>query len=338
MGGMIGSMLGGLPIVGGMFSGQQGGGGYPGGGASSGSYGSGGYGAGGYAPGATPGYSGINPYAGQPGGQPGGANPMQGLDFTRQGAGESFYDATKSNYTTPGSGEAYSANVMDRYGNGSTPTVSNNAQGAYSQFQSSTPANIAPYYDNAIRQGNEDIRQTMASKGSYGSSFADDQSAEMVTNLRAQQAKDEAGYGLQRAGMSGQLAQGADASSRGVSDNERGWMGALGDIAFGGQGLGMSRLGQGQGAAGAAQDQQRTRGQDYFNNAMMTGDRFAGLMAPTYDAMIGGDVDLMGNQIGLATGLGTEAQNQDYRNTERFMSDMERTNAMMGGGGGKKGK
>lgn len=340
----VGNLVGQVPIVGGLAQGALG--------TVGGMFGGGGQPAGGYgAPSGYPGgYGGYPAPGGSPygGGAPPAGNPMQGLDFTKQGAGESFYGQNQSQYTAPGMGERYSANVMDRYGAG-TPGVTNNAATQYSSFQQNQPnlsQNLDPYYNNAIRRGEEDIRTNMASKGAYGSSTADDQTRELVTNLRAEQANREGQYGLERAGelrnwqaTGGALASGADSSSRGASDNERGWVSTLGDIAGAGQGMAMGRLGQGMNAATTAQGLQRNRGQDYFNNAATTGGAMAGIMGPAYESMISGDVDAMGNQIGLSTGLGAEALNQDYRNTERFMSDMERTQRMMGGGAGKgKGK
>lgn len=337
----VGGIVGQVPIVGGLAQGALGtAGGILGGGGKGpqgGAQQPGGYGQG------RPGYN-PNPNQGGYGQQPAG-NPMQGLDFTKQGAGESFYQQNQGAFKTPGMGENYSADVMNRYGGGNTPGVSNNAQSQYQSFQQNQPnlsANMDPFYNNAIRKGNEDIRTNMAAKGAYGSSTADDQTREMVTDLRSQQAREEAQYGLQRAGemrgwqqTGGSLASAADASSRGQSENERAWTGTVGDIANAGQGMGMNRLGQGMNAATTAQGLQTGRGQNYFNNAMGMGDRMSGLMGQTYGNMLQGDQDAMGNSIGLATGLGAEALNQDYRNTERFMSDMERTQAMAGGGKGK---
>lgn len=349
MGGIVsgvGNLVGGVPVVGGLAQNVLGsvGGALPGGGA--GGKGKGPAGGGGGARGAPGGgQPGRTPYFGAPGAPGGGGqNPMQGLDFTKQGAGESFYQQNQGAFTTPGMGERYSGNVMSRYGQG-TPGVTNNAQTQFQSFQQNQPQlsqDLNPYYNNAIRRGNEDIRTNMAAKGAYGSSTADDQTREMVTNLRADQANREGQYGLQRAGelrgwqnTGGALASGADASSRGQSENERAWTGTVSDIANAGQGMQFGRLGQGFQTAAGAQGLQRQRGQDYFGNTMAMGNSMAGLMAPTYERMIQGDIDMMGNSVGLETGLGAEALNQDYRNTERFMSDMERTQAMAGGGKGK---
>jgi hypothetical protein len=149
------------------------------------------------------------------------------------------------NGNVPGMGENVSAALLGHYSDSGVPGVSNNAQGAYDSFNSSTPANMGAYYDNASRNSANAINTQMAARGSYGSSNAIGVLGNAETNLRAQQAKDEAGYGLQRASMKGSLASAADNSSQAASANERNWVGALSDLGFRNQQQGMSRYQQG---------------------------------------------------------------------------------------------
>ena len=148
------------------------------------------------------------------------------------------------NGNVPGMGENVSAAFLGQYAQNGTPSTTQNAQGAYSQFQQSTPANMDPYYDNASRNSANAINTQMAARGSYGSSNAVGVLSNAETNLRAQQAKDEAGYGLSRAGLGGTLASSADQSSLANSTNERNWMSGLSDLAFQNQKQGMDRYQQ----------------------------------------------------------------------------------------------
>jgi hypothetical protein len=160
----------------------------------------------------------ITTSGGQPavtGLQPGNGAGINGVDLTQPGMGENVSNAYLSAYAQNG-----------------TPTTSNNAQQAYTDFRNSQPANMDPYYNNAQRLSDNAINTQMAARGSYGSSNAIGVLSNADTNLRAQQAKDEAQYGLQRYGLQGQLASGSDVSSLNQSNNERDWMNGLTDIGF----------------------------------------------------------------------------------------------------------
>lgn len=163
-----------------------------------------------------------------------------------------------------GTGENVSAAMLNHYGAAGTPTVTNNAQSAYQNFATNAgpapDANMNAYYDNASRNSANTINRQMAARGSYGSSNAVGVLSNAETNLRAQQAKDEASYGLQRAqyglsraGTESSLAGTADASSRANSADERDWMSGLSDLGFKNQDANISRgqtlLGDEKGAA-----------------------------------------------------------------------------------------
>lgn len=145
------------------------------------------------------------------------------------------------NGNVPGAGENVSASYLNYYGQNGTPTTSNNAQQAYTDFRNSSPANMNPYYDNAQRNSDNAINKQMAARGQYGSSNAVGVLSNADTNLRAQQAKDEANYGLQRYGLEGQLASGSDQSSGAQSQNEMNWMNGLSNLGFANQKEGTAR-------------------------------------------------------------------------------------------------
>lgn len=79
-------------------------------------------------------------------------------------------------------------------------------------FGQTSPADMSPYYDRAKERSGADINRQFAARGMYGSSAATDALGQAFTDLDAQQAKDEADYGLKRYGLAGTLASGADAS------------------------------------------------------------------------------------------------------------------------------
>lgn len=188
------------------------------------------------------------------------------------------------NAAVMGSGENFANAAVGYYGNGGMPSVSQNAQTAYGDFRSSTPANMDPYYDNASRKMQNTINTQMAARGSYGSSNAVGNIMAGETDLRAQQAKDEANYGLQRQQLGGSLASSADNSSMAASADERNWVSGLGDMAFRGQQMGKDRF------------------QQNYANSMGFGDVMAGLEGDSYAAEHANDSSLMDNGLSAATG------------------------------------
>jgi hypothetical protein len=204
--------------------------------------------------------------------------------------------------TQPGLGEDFAAASLDYYGNGGMPALSNNQQSYYDSFQASRPdiaadPGLDPYFDNAVTNAQRDIDKNAAARGSYGSSAAIGFGAQAATDLRAQQAHEEAQYNLQRLGEQRQweglgfnMAGGADANSLAASEDERAWLGAQGSLAF------------------AGQDASRARGQDFFNNTMALGDRTAGIMGQEYDNMFTDDAALMEAAMAAEMGTATEAQ------------------------------
>jgi hypothetical protein len=87
-------------------------------------------------------------------------------------------------------------------------------------------ANMDPYYDLAFQDSARQLNQASASRGRFNSTGAMNQITQASTRLNAQQAKDEAGYQLDRAKAMGDLAVSGTA---GKAD----WMTNMGNLAFG---------------------------------------------------------------------------------------------------------
>jgi hypothetical protein len=133
---------------------------------------------------------------------------------------------------------------------------------------------------------------------------------------------------LNRGQVAGSLGSAADTSSRGINQNQLGWMQGLGSLGLGLQnsdlnrlmtgmnaagGVDQSSLSQlmsGMGAAGQAQNALANRGQNYFNNQMGLGQQQAGILGNTYGQMLGVDQGLFGDQQQALLGLPREQLNQ----------------------------
>lgn len=263
--------------------------------------------------------------AGAPGG---GVGTLQGLDFTQPGALEQYQKNTAGYFNQPTLSEMFAKNAIAQ-GAGAAPT--NRAEDAYQQFSSSQPANMDPYYANARRIAEENIRKTMAARGSYGSSAADDLYNEAYTNLAADQAQKEAQYGLSRGSLLGSLAQGADSSSLAGSADRRNWENALASIAGQGDVQGLNRITGGANIAGAAQGAQTTRGQNAFNNQLQLGDRMSNIMGQGYGNIFGTDLGLFNEGVGLNTGTATEGYNQAAQNALMQRNNVQNFNNLLGG-------
>lgn len=342
LGGLLGGggSAGGLPIIGGLLGGGQ------------------------QNPAATP--QGWNNYAGLQ--QPGmGTFPVQQTpqapqynfhgDVSGPGTAETFYGANgdkfgaptasgqfwsenQGNFGKPGQGEQYWSQVA---GNFNAPkATSNNAQGAYDQFRGSVPANLDPYYNAAIQKAEAGVNNAYGARGQFNSSAALQGVADVNAQLRAQQAKDEADYGLQRSALGGTLAGAADASSRGASQDMLGWLTGGANIAgnadrnalarlMGGGNLagqadaaGLSSLMSGMNAANMAQNAEQGRANDYFRNLLAMGNAQAGAMGSVYPQMMGTDLSLLDQSNQAMLGYPREALNQGINgraSTEQGLSN-----------------
>lgn len=362
MGGAIASAA--LPALGGLFGGGgAGGGGLQGGFASL------------LAGGNTPQQRGYGisdpmqpqPYNTGPGLMPGQNPGVEGANLYQQGAGEEQWDATKGAYSAPGaasqwwganqgaygapgSGEQFAAQQTAKYAGG-TPQVTQNSATAYNASLGAQPnlsANMDPYYENAKRRSAEEINSQMAARGMMGGTPGMDRVAESFTDLNAQQARDEAQYGLQRSadmrgwsGLQGQLAGQADQTSALKSQDERSWMSGLGDLAMSGQNAWLGRMGQagqlagqadqadlsrlnsGMNAAMGAQNAQAGRANQLWDQQMQLSDQLSNGWRQAQENMLGADSSFMDSGMGMELGLGAEALNQGYRNQQRFKDDFE---------------
>ncbi len=335
-GGGLGGMLGGLPIVGGMLGGggqQQGGGGM---GAAMGQTPGQSPNFPGYGPGAFPGWP-VPPPMSTP------QAPKFEGDLSKPGAAESYFDQNQGKWGQAGPGSGFAKNAAgslsgpgtgNDYWGGvagkfqSPQGTAQNAQGAYDDFKSSAPPNMAAYYDNAVTNANKDINNQFGARGLYNSSAATNALGTADANLRAQQAKDEAQYGLSRSQLGGNLAGAADTSSRGASQDMLSWLGTGGGLAnqlqglgiqgamgMGNLGLGMDQsylnaINSGMGAANAAQNALRTRGQDYFSNNFGLAQQNANNMSNIYGHALGNDQNIQEQQIAAMLGLNQGNLNQ----------------------------
>lgn len=330
------------------------------------------------------------PYASGPGLMPGTPQDIQNADLGAAGAGETQFAMNANLYSEPGQqeqwwalnngayagpgiGEGYVASVLDRKfpggqgapgTPGSTTGGTQNAQEAYKASLTQQPtiaADMSPFYSNAERKLTEGIDRAMAARGLYSSSAGMDRTAEALTDLAAQQARDEANYGLQRsqnlqgwAGLQGQLASAADQGSRAGSSEELAWITGLGDLALSGQNAWLARMGQagnlagaadqamlgrlgaGQSAAMQAQQAQQSRLQQLWDMEMGLGGALGSAATGAYNDMFADDLALLEAQMMAEAGLTAEAVNQSHRNQERIKKDAEWIKDMfmgMGGGG-----
>lgn len=274
-------------------------------------------------PGAVPGYpqtQGPSAYPGYPVPQQPGPHPTYNFqgDQSGPGAAEQFYAQNQGRFTQPTQASGYWSQNQQRFGQpgqgdqfwnqaqgmfnehraGGKP--SNNAQTAFDQFQAQTPANTSPYYQRASDLATHKLQNAQAAQGILGSSVGTQQIADAQANLLGQQALADANYGLQRGATAGNLASGADLSSRGASQDALGWLGGLGQLALGTQAGdtsrmlaggqlanlsdqgGLAQLMSGMNAAQGAQGALRNRAQDYFNNTMGLGGAEAGILGNNY--------------------------------------------------------
>lgn len=331
--GFVSDALSSIPIVGGLFGGGGGGSSAPQQNPNMGQ-------ALGSAPMPSPNYPGYGPQAFPGWPVPAPMSTPQAPKFNGNladpGAAESYFSQNMSRFTGAGPGQQYAGNAADKLGQkgsgqdywqgvqgafNAPKAVAQNAQGAYNQFQNSTPADTSSYYNQAVTNANKDVNNQMAARGMYNSSAATNQLATTDANIRAQQAKDEADYGLQRAGLGGSLASAADTSSRGASQDMLSWLGTGGQLAnqlqnlntnqfmnLGQMGLAMNQgalsgLNSGMNAAQGAQQALAQRGQNYFNNTMGLSQANAGGLTGIYGQGLQNDQQLQDQQIATMLGL-----------------------------------
>lgn len=356
VGGMAKGLVGGLPVVGDMLGGSKGGQQQ--------------------APQQAPQYPGF-PQMGGPNSYPGwpvpgpGPNPTYNFqgDQSKPGAAESYFSDNKDKFGAPTATSQYWGQNQGKFGQpgqgdqfwnqaqgmfNTQKPGSNNAQSAFDQFQGSAPANTDPFYSRAVQQTTNHLNNQAAARGQFNSTGALQTIGDATANLRGQQAQADAQYGLNRGQVAGSLGSAADTSSRGINQNQLGWMQGLGSLGLGLQNSDLSRLMTGmnaaggvdqtnlaqimagQGAAGQAQQALANRGQNYFNNLNQMGGQQAGVLGNTYGAMLGNDQKLFDDYQQALLGLPREQLNQSIggrKNTEEGIGNLAGImGSFMGGG------
>lgn len=260
--------------------------------------------------------------------------------------------AVGSGFLAPGESTGYWQGVAGQF-NGGGPMVSNNAQGAYDSYMKSMPdinpdANLGAYYDNARTRQTQDMNRELGSRGAYNSSAALDQIAQGNATLNAQQAKDEGQYGLDRAStlgnlaaIGGNLASGADTSSRSSADSKLGYLRTGGELAHTSTQDELARV-TGAVDAGATVDRveieklrtaadialsgQREHndiGQNAFKNAIDLGAKTAGVAQQAYQDILDGDKELLDAVLSGNVAALTDKYNMTVADANKFMSDMK---------------
>jgi hypothetical protein len=315
---------------------------------------------------ASPGY-GPQAWPGWPVPQFAGGAPKQNFqgDFGKPGPGEVFFSQNASKYGAPGvlpgwysqnQGKFGGSGPADDYwaglsGKWNAPGVSQNSQTAWNQFNQQVPTNTDPYYDNAVRLATRDINSQMAAKGLLGGGTSMNPVREAITNIRAQQALGDSQYQLQRAGLAGNLAQGADATSNAARQGQLAWLTGLGGLGLGVQNADLARLMAGAGVAGnvdagelarlnagmnaglGAEAAMANRGQNFFNNNLMMGNALSSPMQNIFMQQMAAQLGLTQQQIQTALGYGTTAANQSANNQANSEQGIMNLFSLFGGGG-----
>jgi hypothetical protein len=263
-----------------------------------------------------------------PQGTSGTAQPqLSSLNNSGPSAGEEYFDANKGAWTTPSFGEVNNQGLVGVYSDPNNRSqTTNNSQGWFNQYQKpdiATEPGFGAYFDNAKNRAAESINQTMAARGAYGSSAANDQTARAFTDLDAQRALKEADYNLQRLaeqraweGLGGQLAGAADSSALSNSKNEQDWVGLLSRLGIDASRLGLDRTNAGADAANAAGAAKRQRGQDYFNNQLAMGDRLSDIYRTVVLPALDNDAVFRGDASSGGVAEGNQTANNERTNTQ----------------------
>lgn len=270
--------------------------------------------------------------------------------FDQPTASGGYWGQNQGKFGAPGQGDQYWNKVAGNLSDHPKPT--NDAAQAYQQFQGSAPANTDPYYSHAMDTATSKLNNQFGARGMYGSSAATNAIGESNANLLGQQALANANYGLNRGQVAGQLGSAADASSRGMSQDQLAWTQGLGNLALGTQNAdlqkllgganvaqgvdqsGLSQLLGGMGASQGAQTALRNRGNDYFSNVMgLAGPQAAAQQNLGLGALMN-DQNLFDQQIQASLGYPRENLNQSLNGRASTESGIGNLFALFGGGKG----
>lgn len=233
-------------------------------------------------------------------------NPMAGQSRTDQFAGQ--YGGALGG---PGATQTYQ----------SDPNQWNQAQGAtasgqyWNSLQGKSPVSqrdMSGFYDRAQQRGSAQIDKAAAARGNFNSSAAMDQQRMLSADLGAQQAKDEASYGLQVDELGNRIMSGA------AGQSDQATQGRYGQGLQAAMGADSAQLGRFGAGASLAQAGDQTAIGRY--NAGLTGasqadssgvSRFGGNLAGALGADSG-----LNNRIGTLGQLGLGADNSRLGRTQ----------------------
>jgi len=269
-----------------------------------------------------------NPYVSSQGLQQGQSVP--GLSWTNwSGGGQSgnYFNQNQDVWSNPSYGEVNAQGIVGHYSDpNNRPQTTQNTQGFYNQYMANMPTvnsdpGFGAYYDHAKDRAAESINQTMAARGAYGSSAANDQISRAYSDLEADRAKNEADYNLKRLGeerawqnLGGSLAGQADQNSLAQSNDQRSWENMLGQLGLNASQLGLSRTNAGQDAANAASSERSRVGQEAFGNQLALGDRLSENTLRTTMQALGIDSELIDKILSGQIAGGTTAANNERTN------------------------
>lgn len=267
-------------------------------------------------------------------------------------AQKTMFDATQGEFTKPWAQEGFWEGVMGNF-QGGGPSVSNQAQQAYSQYMQQMPtinpeANLDPYYANARKRQTQDTNSALGARGMFNSSAALDKIAQGDATLNSQQANAEAQYGLNRAStignlnaIAGNLARGADMSSAAQAQSKLNYLTEGGNLAAGADSGKATRLQTGFAGAGAAdsgeiarlttaatvalgaQGAHDQRVQDAFQNITKLDGQLQTVATDAYGRIINGDAALMDAAISGDVAKVEEALNISTDQANRLMGDLK---------------
>jgi hypothetical protein len=275
-----------------------------------------------------------DPYKSSNGLQPG--QQVPGLDWLNQSGGGisgQYYSANSPTWQSPSYGEVNAQGLVGQYSNpNNRPQTTQNTQNLYNQYMQNMPTvnsdpGFGAYYDHAKDRAAESINQTMAARGAYGSSAANDQIARSYSDLEADRAKNEANYNLQRLGeerqwqnLGGSLAGQADQGALARSKNEQDWTSMLGSLGLDASKLGISRTNAGMDAANAASGEKSRVGQEAFNNQMALGNQLSENTLRSSMQALGMDSELIDKILSGQIASGNQTAANEQQNAQSTMN------------------
>lgn len=251
---------------------------------------------------------------------------QHGQDFFQQGPGQQFFAQHGNDFLQPSQSEQL-WNQQQAAG-----PLSNNAQTEYDAFGSRRPnisaePGFGSYYDNAVKNTTNTLNTELGARGAYGSSVGLGQIGKSVTDLRADQARNEADYNLKRLAeqrnwntLGGTLARNADISGESNADT----MGTLAKNAGDAHLAGLRGAGDAAQNAGTeftqnhiagfnaganAQSAHEGRAQQVMDNVRTNEGVMQSMYAELYNALINGDLSLDDASMAARVGQSREAVN-----------------------------